>query len=95
MFKDLFKKYRLKAEIATLAELGNILHAKGFFFEDSIFSHWQRGSRTPHNRTVLMALLDIFKERQSVTTLGQANEFMESAGQGYLTDTEKLLLDLS
>lgn len=87
-FQNLFKKYRLKAEISTLSELGRLLTQKGLVYEDSIFSHWQKGTRVPQNRHTLLKLLEIFVERKAITTLSQANEFLESAGTGYLTEKE-------
>lgn len=74
-FRILFRKYRLKAELSTLSELGRALAEKGFNYEDSIFSHWQNGTRIPQNRIVLLKLLEIFIERKAITTLNQANEF--------------------
>lgn len=86
-FKILFKKYRLKAEIPTLSELGRLLVEKGFIYEDSIFSHWQKGTRIP-NRATILKLLEIFSERQSILSIEEANEFLESAREGYLTERE-------
>lgn len=86
-FQTLFRKYRLKAEFSTLSQLGLALAEKGLIYEDSIFSHWQKGDRIP-NRPTILKLLQIFSERQSIRSPEEANEFLESAGQGYLTETE-------
>ena len=87
-FNALFKKHRLRAEFCTLAEFGEALADKGFIYEDSIFSHWQKGNRIPQNRGLLISILKIFIERGSITSLTEANSLLESAGQGYVTDTE-------
>ena len=94
-FQTLFKKYRLKAELSTLSQLGGALAEKGFIYEDSIFSHWQRGTRIPQNRIVLLKLLEIFVERKAITTLAEANEFLSSTGEGYLTEQESKKMQLS
>jgi hypothetical protein len=94
-FKILFRKYRLKSEISTLSEMGNALAEKGFIYEDSIFSHWQKGSRIPQNRVVLLRLIEIFAEKGAITTFDQANEFLSSAAQGYLTEQEIKKLNLN
>lgn len=94
-FKTLFRKYRLKAEFSTLSQLGLALAEKGFIYEDSIFSHWQSGTRIPQNRIVLLKLLEIFVDRKAIATINQANEFLESAGEGYLTKEESKILQLS
>jgi len=86
-FARLFKKYRLKAGFATLSSLGMVLADKGLIYEDSIFSHWQKGDRLP-NRATILKLLEIFIERKAITTLNQANEFLSSAKQGYLSEKE-------
>lgn len=87
-FPTLFKKYRLKAEFATLSQLGLSLAEKGLIYEDSIFSHWQKGSRIPQSRILMLKLLEIFIEKKAITTLPQANEFLSSARQGYLSEEE-------
>ncbi len=87
-FSALFKKYRLKAEFSSLAEFGKALADEGYIYEDSIFSRWQRGDRIPHDRSLLIAIVKIFIKRGSVTSPKDANLFLESAGQGYITDGE-------
>lgn len=87
-FSQLFKKYRLKAEFSTLSELGNALASKGLIYEDSIFSHWQKGTRIPQSRNILIKLIEIFVEHEVMTTVAQANEFLCSAQLGYLTEEE-------
>lgn len=86
-FQTLFRKYRLKAEFSTLSQLGLALAEKGLIYEDSIFSHWQKGDRIP-NRPTIIKLIEIFSEKQSIKTIREANEFLESAGEGYLTEQE-------
>src|SRR3989344_4146914 len=88
-FASLFHKYRLKAEFATLSELGTALAEKGLVYEDSTFSRWQNGNRIPHSRNILLKLIGIFMERKAIVTVGQANEFLASAHQGYLSDEER------
>lgn len=87
-FGTLFKKYRLKSEISTLSEFGKAMTEKGLIYEDSIFSHWQKGTRIPSDRNILLKLLNIFIERKAITTVGEANDFLSSAGDGYLSEEE-------
>lgn len=86
-FHILFKRLRLKAEFSTLSELGSALAEKGLIYEDSIFSHWQKGTRFPH-RGALLCLIQIFTEKQSLNSIHEANQFLETAGEGYLTKDE-------
>ncbi len=95
-FGALFRSLRLRSEFSTLSEFGEELAKEGFIFEDSIFSHWQKGTRIPRNRGLLIVMVKIFMKRGSVVMLKEADRFLESAGQGYLTDTEtKMLLNKS
>lgn len=87
-FGDLFKRFRLKAEFATLSEFGKALADEGLLYEDSIFSRWQKGNRAPKDRKLLFTLVKIFVERGSITSFREINEFLASVGQGYLTDSE-------
>ena len=87
-FAELFKKYRLKAEFETLCMFSRALAAEGRVYEDSIFTHWQSGKRIPRDRTLLLTILKIFIERKGITSPEEANEFLASAGFGYLTKEE-------
>jgi hypothetical protein len=91
-FSELFKKYRLRSEFETYSTFGKALACKGYFYEDSIFSHWQKGKRIPSNRHLILKLIEIFLERRSITTKREANEFIASTGLGYLTEKERLML---
>lgn len=93
-FPELFKKYRLKAEFETFSEFGEILSQKGFHYEESIFSRWQNGTRSPGTRKLILTIIEIFVEREAIKTIDQANEFIASTGQGYLTEKEKIDLYL-
>ena len=88
-FARLFKKYRLRAEFETFSSFGDALAEKGYYYEESIFSHWQKGKRTPTNRQLVLKIIEIFSERESIRTIEEANEFLASVGLGYLTDKER------
>ncbi|MDE2588321.1 MAG: hypothetical protein KGL95_01475, partial [Patescibacteria group bacterium] len=88
-FAELFKKYRLKSEFDTLSDFGNALAEKGYIYEDSIFSHWQKGTRIPTSRELLLTLLCVFSQKGAIHTVDEANNFLESVRQGYLTEEEK------
>ncbi len=88
-FAELFKKYRLKAEFETFATFGNALSEKGYYYEDSIFSHWQKGTRIPNNRQLILTILQIFIEKGAISSEEEANEFIESTKSGFLTAEEK------
>jgi len=92
-FKDLFKKFRLRSRFATLNEFGEALTDHGFIFEDSLLSRWQRGTRVPKERLLLLAIIKIFVKNGGMESLKDANNLLESAGQGYLT--EKELIEIS
>lgn len=87
-FKDLFRKYRLRSEFETLNDFGNALADLNYIFENSIFSHWQKGTRVPHDRRLVIAIIKLFLERKAILSLQDANLFLSSTGQGYLTDEE-------
>jgi len=91
-FADLFKKYRLKSEFETLCQFGKALAEEGIVYDDSIFTRWQNGARTPKDRTLLLTVLKIFVHRGGITTLDQANELISSTGLGYLTNQEHHIL---
>lgn len=94
-FAYLFKRYRLRAEFETLCEFGKALAAEGRIYDDSIFTHWQSGKRTPRDRTLLLTILKIFIQRKGITSPKEANEFLASAGFGYLTKEENQTLTIT
>lgn len=87
-FSTLFKKFRLKSEFLSLSDLGHALADEGLIYEDSALSRWQNGNRIPQDRNLLITLIKIFIKRGGIKSLQQANMFLESAGQGYLTENE-------
>jgi len=62
-FGPLFKKYRLRSGFATIREFADALAEKGFVFDESLFSHWQKNSRLPKERKLLLTTLKIFIEK--------------------------------
>lgn len=87
-FSYLFKKYRLKSEFETLSDFGNALAEEGIVYDNSIFSHWQIGSRIPKDRRVLLAVVRLFVKKGGITSISQANDIFSEAGLGYLTESE-------
>ena len=91
-FSELFRRYRLKVEFEKLTDLADAFAQKGYAYEASIFSHWQKGKRIPNKRIILLTLIALFLERGAIRLLSEANEFLESAGHGYLTEREQSAL---
>ena len=89
-FAELFRKYRLRAEFGSLSEIADAFAEKGYFYDLSIFCLWQKGKRVPHKRQVLLILVEVFIENGAISSLEKANEFLESAGHGYLTKDEQI-----
>jgi len=91
-FGALFKKFRLRSGFATLEEFGNVLAEEGYVFENSLFSHWQKNSRIPKNRKLLLTIIKIFIKKKGISSAKQINNLLESVGQGYLTDEESEII---
>ncbi len=94
-FPKLFLIYRLRSEIATLCQFGDLLAQEGIVYETSIFSRWQRGNRIPKDRHILMKILSVFFKRGGVRSVEDVNRFFESAGQGYVTEQERMLFSVT
>ena len=94
-FGELFKKARLRAGFATISEFGKALTDHGLIFEDSLFSRWQNGSRVPKDRGTLLKILKVFIDNSGINSLRETNTFLESAGQGHLTESELTTLTKS
>lgn len=87
-FSSLFRKYRLRSEFETIKEFADALAQQGIVYEESLFSHWQKGRKFPRNRKLLLDIVSLFVGRGGIRTLEEANQLLESTGQGYLTQPE-------
>lgn len=87
-FGELFRTYRLRAGIETLAMFANLMAEKGLVYENSLFSRWQRNERIPRERKIIIAALQIFAARGGITCAQEANEFLQSVDQRELTADE-------
>lgn len=87
-FAALFKKYRLKSEIETLSEFGDLLAEEGYIYENSLFTRWQNAERIPRDRKLLITMLELFTKRGGLQDENEANLFLEAANQRDLTDEE-------
>lgn len=89
-FARLFKKYRLRSEIETLTEFGDLLAEEGFVFDNSIFTHWQKGTRVPNNRRIILTMIRIFFKKHAISTQDEINEILATLGMRDLTIEESI-----
>lgn len=87
-FATLFRRYRLRSEIGTLTQFGDLLAEEGYVYETSMFSRWQQGDRIPACRKLLLAMLRVFIKKGGIRTTAEANTFLEAAEHGYITEKE-------
>ncbi len=87
-FAALFKKYRLRSEIDTLSEFGDLLTQEGLAYETSLFTRWQNGQRVPHDRRVILAIIRLFTKLGGIKDIREANAFFEAVDQRDLSDEE-------
>ncbi len=87
-FAELFKKYRLRSQINTLAQFANLLAEEGMVYENSLFSRWQSGERIPRDRKTIVAIVTVFAKNGGIRNIEQANDILQSADQLPLTKTE-------
>lgn len=90
-FARLFKQLRLKSGFSTLKEFADALAQEGLVYDESLFSHWQKGDRVPKDRHLLLILINLFIKNGGITTIEEANSFLASTGQRDL-DKEELRL---
>ena len=75
-FAALFKKYRLRSEIETLSEFGDLLAEEGIVYETSLFTRWQNGERVPRDRKTLLTMVRVFSKKGGVKFLHEANHLL-------------------
>ena len=61
---------------------------EGFVYESSIFSRWQQGDRVPSDRKLILTILRVFIKKGGIRTTKEANDFLEAAEHGYMTQKE-------
>jgi hypothetical protein len=91
-FSSLFKKHRLRSELATLSEFGRALADEGVVYEDSLFYRWQNNTRTPRQRNILLAVIRVFIKRRGITSIEETNTLLASVGQRDLMPEEAAAL---
>lgn len=87
-FATLFKKYRLRSEIETLAEFGDLLAQEGIVYENSIFTRWQKGERVPSDRKIVLKIIQIFAKRRGISRKEEINLFLESLDKSQINEKE-------
>ncbi|MFA9288353.1 MAG: NB-ARC domain-containing protein [Weeksellaceae bacterium] len=92
-FGTLFKKYRLRSEIETLSEFGDLLADEGIIYENSLFTRWQNGERVPKQRTILIAIVTVFIKRKSIQNISEINEILNSVNQADIKQEELLNIE--
>lgn len=93
-FAQLFKFYKFNSGFKTYSQFANALAKKGIIYDLSLFSHWQRGSRVPKKRELLLILIEIFTDTGAIKYQEQANIFLQSANKKNLSNFEKEKLPL-
>ncbi|MEK7572114.1 MAG: hypothetical protein AAB553_07635 [Patescibacteria group bacterium] len=88
-FAELFKQHRVQARFANLSDFADALSEKGYVYDPSMISLWQRGKRIPNRRRLLITIIAVFCEKGAITSVDEANELLEAADQGYLTSKEQ------
>lgn len=91
-FASIFRKFRLQSDLIRLRDFGDALSEEGITLEDSSFSHWQRGSRVPKDRNTMLFILNVFIKRNGISSVKEANEFLEAANFGNLSLKEAVSL---
>ena len=91
-FPSLFKKYRLRSEIETLSEFGDLLAQEGIVYETSLFSKWQNGERIPKERKVILTIIKLFIKLGGIKNIGEANQLISSLSQQNLSQDEQNFL---
>lgn len=91
-FAQLFKKYRLRSEIETLSQFGDLLAQEGLVYENSLFTHWQKGDRVPKDRKVVLKVIRVFVVNKGIRNMEEINMLLASAGQRDIQPKEILEL---
>ncbi|HRN69860.1 MAG TPA: hypothetical protein PLS49_01635 [Candidatus Woesebacteria bacterium] len=91
-FAALFKKYRLRSEIETLAEFGDLLAQEGIVYEDSLFAKWQKGERVPSDRKIILTIIRLFIKLGGIQTIQESNIFFKALNQQNLSTEEQQIL---
>ncbi len=88
-FGRLFRRYRLRSEYETLADFADGLAQEGYYYDESLFSHWQKGTRAPRDRSLVLALCVLFCKNNAMRSQDEVNQFLASAGHPHMTDEER------
>lgn len=91
-FGELFKDFRLKSGFSSVSKFCEALAKEGYFYEESLFFHWQNNTRIPKDRNFLYTIMLVLVKNGGITSLTDVNGLFESANQGYITKLEEKFL---
>ena len=86
-FAVLFRRLRVLSGFFSLRELSEALYELGLYIDVCTLSRWQTGNRTPRSRETIIFVIQAFHHNGGIS-IKEANDFLESAQLGYLTDDE-------
>lgn len=89
-FGQLFKFFRIQSGFTTIVQFADALADHNIIYCESLYYHWQRNSKVPTNRVLLLQILQVFIDHSGVRSTDQVNSFLESASKGYITNKELL-----
>lgn len=87
-FAQMFKYLKHRSKFKTVSELADALADEDLIYENSIFFHWQKGSRVPKNRKTLIKLIALFLKKGGLKNIAEANFFLECCDQGFINNKE-------
>lgn len=88
-FAAIFRRLRVLSGFFSLTYLSDQLYYEGLNIDQSILSRWQTGNRVPRCRRTILIIIKMFYLNGGIENENAANEMLEAADMGYLTNKEK------
>jgi len=74
----------------TLSQFADaVSQEEGLYYDQSLYTKWQQGKRTPKDRSLILKLIHLFTTHGGITTLEQANSLLTSVGLMRLSEEER------
>lgn len=87
-FGQLFKLFRLKSGFSSLNLLVGSMCEAGLCLSPSELSRWQSDKRIPKDRQTILTLVYVLANAGGIGFIGEANQLLEVAGHGNLSERE-------
>lgn len=91
-FGDLLREARIRAGFESYGALARYLREKDLDYSDEAIGHWERNTRAPQDRQIVLKLCRLLADKKGIVTFAQLEALLEALDWDRLAIDERLTL---